>query len=1046
MVKNESKHLDKSLQSLVPVLEQINSELIIVDTGSTDNTVKIAGKYTDKVYQHQWNNDFAQMRNKVLSYATGKWFFYLDGDEVLEDANGIIAFFNSNQYKKYNSAYITVRNVLSSNSTDYACTPLLRFFKNDQDFHFKGIIHEQPQAKGPIGRIKGKITHYGYINDDKELMEYKYQRNIALINKVLEEDPENIYHLFQLSQSYSMYGEPKKALKAIQKAYKLAKGKGLAQYMNVVTQLALVYSVNKLYQETEAICIEGINLKAGYIDLYYYKATAQLELGKTEEAIASFQEYLKFVDKYRRNQGVIDLTAPHKTVSKFEHAYRALCAANYKIGQYDTALKYGWMIESELVFKEVLPLLVDTYIKQGQIASIKYLYDKWIHNENMSKLVIQIIENRRIAMDLGERKVLSRVFAGEQSPYGFLHRVRKNYYDQDEKTNQLLEEIQNFDLSKVENFYGDLLFHLIRHKHLLTEVLSPVKDNAIVGFSFYLFKAYKEFQDYLLDYLETFSLLPGVAMDDSDSLRVQVSILHSLLQFGKLKDVEYEKIFKAYIKTGVRYLELSYHPDILGEERVSWMKSNIDAFLLYMRLAEKSDQSGPDYIRNLRLALKQDESMKRGIEILLEEIKSQLKDSAAKELEVHKETIIQNIEDSINSGDIDTAKVLVKEYENIVDIDVELCSAKAIIFIIEKRLDEAKEVLLKGLKLDPLNSDLLYNMEYLNELENKKTELETSCPLSLDEEIKRDKKDYSINPKVTLIIPTYNQKEYLKEAIESGLKQDYPNVEILVGDDCSTDGTEKMMEQFKSNPQVKCIRHSCNLGAGYNTVALLENHVQSKYAMILNHDDYLIKNDYISNAVRLLIENPNLSFVWSNCKIKYEENGRLDETSFDLPKVTPGLEYFLGYETEKFPHITGILTTVFDLDKLKISGFGNEKSFSRDTFLHLKLMLVGDVGFIKEHVAVYRVHRESISFNLPLHFDASTLDEFEALKKLVLDRGLYSNNQMDLWMDRRVYAYIAWRFRTLWNVNKIKDAINLLASIASSYPRAYKSILDNTFK
>jgi glycosyltransferase involved in cell wall biosynthesis len=91
MVKNESKHLEQCLHSLLPILNELDSELIIVDTGSTDNTVEIANRYTEKVYSHEWFDDFAGMRNIVLSYAVGEWFFYVDGDEVVEDASGIMS-------------------------------------------------------------------------------------------------------------------------------------------------------------------------------------------------------------------------------------------------------------------------------------------------------------------------------------------------------------------------------------------------------------------------------------------------------------------------------------------------------------------------------------------------------------------------------------------------------------------------------------------------------------------------------------------------------------------------------------------------------------------------------------------------------------------------------------------------------------------------------------------------------------------------------------------------------------------------------------------
>ncbi len=71
MVKNEEQNLVRCLDSLKPLRTKLESELIIVDTGSTDKTVDIAKAYTDRVYFHPWNNNFSEMRNSTISYAMG---------------------------------------------------------------------------------------------------------------------------------------------------------------------------------------------------------------------------------------------------------------------------------------------------------------------------------------------------------------------------------------------------------------------------------------------------------------------------------------------------------------------------------------------------------------------------------------------------------------------------------------------------------------------------------------------------------------------------------------------------------------------------------------------------------------------------------------------------------------------------------------------------------------------------------------------------------------------------------------------------------------
>ena len=70
IVKNEEKYLDKTLHALKDLRRDIDSELIILDTGSTDNTVEIAKKYTDKVYFAKWNEEEVSIgrRNRVVCF------------------------------------------------------------------------------------------------------------------------------------------------------------------------------------------------------------------------------------------------------------------------------------------------------------------------------------------------------------------------------------------------------------------------------------------------------------------------------------------------------------------------------------------------------------------------------------------------------------------------------------------------------------------------------------------------------------------------------------------------------------------------------------------------------------------------------------------------------------------------------------------------------------------------------------------------------------------------------------------------------------------
>ena len=84
IVKNEEAFLEACLESIKDFVD----EIIIVDTGSIDGTVGIAGRYTGKVHFHPWNNSFSEARNHAMSFATGDWILTIDADEELVAGSG----------------------------------------------------------------------------------------------------------------------------------------------------------------------------------------------------------------------------------------------------------------------------------------------------------------------------------------------------------------------------------------------------------------------------------------------------------------------------------------------------------------------------------------------------------------------------------------------------------------------------------------------------------------------------------------------------------------------------------------------------------------------------------------------------------------------------------------------------------------------------------------------------------------------------------------------------------------------------------------------
>ncbi len=128
-------------------------------------------------------------------------------------------------------------------------------------------------------------------------------------------------------------------------------------------------------------------------------------------------------------------------------------------------------------------------------------------------------------------------------------------------------------------------------------------------------------------------------------------------------------------------------------------------------------------------------------------------------------------------------------------------------------------------------------------------------------------------PLVSVQICTYNRADFLPKALDSVLSQNYPNLEIIILDDASTDDTEKIISEYASkNSNIKYYRNEENLGitATRNKILSLTN---GRYLAVLDSDDYWIDSNKISAQVNFLEENPEYALVGTFCNL-VDKNGR----------------------------------------------------------------------------------------------------------------------------------------------------------------------------
>ena len=288
ITKNEEKHLPQTLKAI----KDLGFEIVIVDTGSTDDTKKIARNYTDKVYDFEWCDDFSAARNFSISKASNDWILVLDSDEVVITYD-ISVLCELTGYPEQILGTITRKNHYDNNGIDSIYTDRPERFFNKKAFHFEGSIHEQPRPlraypipKEGIEHDTGiTVDHLGYALDAKGLEEKK-NRNVALLLEELKKHPNDPYIYFQLGQAYNGFDDAK-ALEYYSKGLEYDVDPSL-EYVQMMI-IAYGYCLLHLERFDEALSISGVYDEfAVSADFFTLMGVIYMRTGKLMQAMGEF--------------------------------------------------------------------------------------------------------------------------------------------------------------------------------------------------------------------------------------------------------------------------------------------------------------------------------------------------------------------------------------------------------------------------------------------------------------------------------------------------------------------------------------------------------------------------------------------------------------------------------------------------------------------------------------------------------------------------------------------------------------------------------------
>jgi len=214
-------------------------------------------------------------------------------------------------------------------------------------------------------------------------------------------------------------------------------------------------------------------------------------------------------------------------------------------------------------------------------------------------------------------------------------------------------------------------------------------------------------------------------------------------------------------------------------------------------------------------------------------------------------------------------------------------------------------------------------------------------------------------PKISVMIPTYNRAGYLIDAIESAMSQDYPNFEVIVSDNASTDGTLEVIKKYQNDPRFRYYRNDKNLGGGVNYENLLYKYAEGLYGKYLTDDDYLIDRKHLSKAMHI-IQKYNVKVVFSAAINKFEEENIELNMSFDLDDAVDR-QWWIDHLCTNYKGFTIFPScmsgNVFEIENAKRLNSFRLGQYYHDYEFAIKCILMDNkTGYIKEPSYVERRH------------------------------------------------------------------------------------------
>lgn len=345
IVKDCEADLKRCLDSFLPIIHEKWSELIIVDTGSTDRTVEVAGEYTDKLSIKEfkpWN--FSKARNYGIAKAVGKRIMVVDSDHELtqkslyplEDA---ICNPNNDVYK---TIFLKIHNIYSMETGEYAEMMQSLIFTNTEKPIYEFAIHNKPKSETPFLFFENVIfKHYGYMFQKAHLFIDKKERSLPMLQAEYDINPDDLHILTHIIKTYYAIGDHNQVIEKGEHWMNLMREvdfhEGWYAYLEVFAHILSSYIQLKDGKSAERVFKEALKYTDKLLSIYLLLGQHYIEIKKHKRARQLFEQaYLLS----KQNGGPYEKLVNTNTAVIMPEILNHLASLEFEDGRYEKAGEY----------------------------------------------------------------------------------------------------------------------------------------------------------------------------------------------------------------------------------------------------------------------------------------------------------------------------------------------------------------------------------------------------------------------------------------------------------------------------------------------------------------------------------------------------------------------------------------------------------------------------------------------------------------------------------------------------------------------------------